>query len=191
MEIFLPAPAAIPGFIRRAAPFEVNETESDMITWSCLPQIEGDQVCRGERLMTNRWLLSGLVFVIVLSVTAGALAQGVQTGTLTGTVKDTDGLVLPGVTVSVKSTALQGTQTAVTDGNGIYMLRGLPPGTYSTTFELASFSTVNQRTSVPLGGTANVDVVLPRSARESAPVSFRRRCVRHARRSHRSRGQAR
>jgi len=110
--------------------------------------------------MTNRWLLSGLVFVIVLSVRAGALAQGVQTGTLTGTVKDTDGLVLPGVTVSVKSTALQGTQTAVTDGNGIYMLRGLPPGTYSTTFELASFSTVNQRTSVPLGGTANVDVVL-------------------------------
>lgn len=107
--------------------------------------------------MFRRWSLVGLVLACVLGLATGAQAQGVQTGTLTGSVKDKDGLVLPGVTVTVQSPALQGTQTAVTDGNGIYIVRGLPPGTYTVRFELASFTTVTEGTQVPLGGTATVD----------------------------------
>ena len=49
-----------------------------------------------------------------------AAAQGLQTGTLQGTVKDQSDAVLPGVTVSVTSPGLQGTRETVTDGNGVY-----------------------------------------------------------------------
>ena len=110
--------------------------------------------------MKQRLQLFGLAIALVLSLTAEVLAQGVQTGTLTGTAKDSGGLVLPGVTVTVQSPARQGTQTAVTDGNGIYIFRGLPPGIYTVIFELASFSTVTETTTVPLGGTASLSAAL-------------------------------
>ena len=57
-----------------------------------------------------------------------ALAQG----TLTGTVKDASGAVLPGVTVEASSPALiEKTKSAVTDGSGQYRIIDLRPGAYS------------------------------------------------------------
>src|SRR5215831_4247896 len=82
------------------------------------------------------------VAAVVLALSASlAAAQGVQTGTLTGTIQSADGLPLPGVTVTASSAALQGQRVAVTDVNGVYFLKGLPSGTYSVTFELSSFKT--------------------------------------------------
>ena len=96
-----------------------------------------------------------LIIVTWLVASAGAaFAQGVQTGTITGNVQSADGLSLPGVTVTVKSPALQGVRTTVTDVNGVYILRGLPPGAYSVEFELANFKTAAKAdVSVPVGGT--------------------------------------
>ena len=65
-----------------------------------------------------------------------AQAQGVQTGSLAGTVRDATGLVLPGVTVTATSAAMQGLRTTVSGGNGDYLLPGLPAGTYTVTFAL-------------------------------------------------------
>ena len=48
-------------------------------------------------------------------VAATAFAQGVQTGTIRGVVKDQQGLATPGVTVTVTSPALQGPRSVVTD----------------------------------------------------------------------------
>jgi len=77
-------------------------------------------------------------------VPASAWAQG-QTGTIAGTVKDTTGAVLPGVTVEVSSPALiEKTRTGVTDGEGAYKIINLRPGTYSVTFTLTGFSTVKR-----------------------------------------------
>src|SRR5881392_1157598 len=70
-----------------------------------------------------------------------ALAQG----TLTGTVKDASGAVLPGVTVEAASPALiEKTRAAVTDSAGQYRLIDLRPGTYVVTFALQGFSTAKR-----------------------------------------------
>ena len=98
---------------------------------------------------------------VALALTAvPAAAQGRQTAILTGTITSSDGATVPGATVTISSPALQGLQTAVTDVNGVYVLRGLPPGTYSVTVELSGMSTFSKETTVPLGQTVVVDAVL-------------------------------
>ena len=74
----------------------------------------------------------------------GCPAQGVQTGTIRGTVQDQQGLAVPGVTVTATSPALQGRAPTVTDAEGNYTLTALPPGQYEVTFELTGFTTVKQ-----------------------------------------------
>jgi hypothetical protein len=90
-------------------------------------------------------------------VAAPAAAQGLQTGNLSGTVTSADGMTLPGATVTVSSPALIGTRTAVTDTNGNYIVRGLPPGRYSVVIEFPGMSSVKQEVTVPLGDTARLD----------------------------------
>jgi hypothetical protein len=68
----------------------------------------------------QRSLLAGwLVAATLLLSSTFAYAQGVQTGTVTGIVASTDGLSLPGVTVTATSPALQGERSTVTDTNGV------------------------------------------------------------------------
>jgi hypothetical protein len=81
-------------------------------------------------------ILGCLVLLAPASLTH---AQGVQTGTITGSVKSADGLTLPGVTVTAASPALQGQRSAVTDVNGVYFIKGLPAGTYTVSFEISAF----------------------------------------------------
>ena len=89
----------------------------------------------------------GALLLLVL-VPAMAFAQA----TITGTVKDASGAVLPGVTVEASSPALiEKTRSAVTDGTGTYRIVDLRPGTYSVSFTLTGFSTV-KRDGVELTG---------------------------------------
>ena len=70
---------------------------------------------------------------------ASAGAWGAVTGSITGTLKDPDGLVIPGATVTVTNTA-QGVQTkTMTDGNGVYTFPALPVGRYDLHFEASGF----------------------------------------------------
>jgi hypothetical protein len=65
-----------------------------------------------------------------------------QTGTIAGTVKDATGAVLPGVTVEAASPALiEKVRSVVTDGEGLYKIIELRPGTYTLTYTLPGFST--------------------------------------------------
>src|SRR6187200_3527363 len=106
------------------------------------------------------------VLVALLLVAAAAVeptpvrAQGLQTGVITGTVTSTDGLGLPGVTVTVSSPALQGTRTTVTDVNGNYVVRGLPPGEYTVATELSGMQPKTERTIVALGRTTTLATVM-------------------------------
>ena len=83
-----------------------------------------------------------------------------QTGTVTGTVKSTDGVAIADAAVVVTSPALQGERTAVTDVNGVYSLPGLPPGTYTVRFAKEGLSPTERIALVPLGVTASVDAML-------------------------------
>jgi hypothetical protein len=98
------------------------------------------------------------MFVCLVLLPTLAFAQA----SITGVVKDTSGAVLPGVTVEVASPALiEKTRSAVSDGTGQYRIVDLRPGTYSVTFTLTGFSTV-QREGIELSGafiaTINADM---------------------------------
>jgi len=83
---------------------------------------------------------------VLLCIGVGAaLAQTTPTGTLTGKVTDPDGLMLPGVTVTASSPALQGPRSAVTSEHGDYIIPFLPAGEYTVVFELSGFSTSEQK----------------------------------------------
>ena len=91
---------------------------------------------------------------------ATAFAQGEQTGTIRGTVKDQQGLALPGATVTATSPALQGDRTAVSATDGTFLFRAVPPGTYALKFELSGMVPVQKTADVPLGGVAQIDVTM-------------------------------
>ncbi len=101
---------------------------------------------------------------LVAGLAHGVHAQGLQTGVITGTITSTDGLSMPGATITVASPALLGTLSAVTDVNGIYVVRGLPPGEYVVTIEMDGMATVKRPTSVPLGRTVTLDAPMSPAA---------------------------
>jgi hypothetical protein len=75
-------------------------------------------------------------WLLLLPVTAAAQSS------IGGRITDHTGGVLPGVTVEATSPVLiEGTHTAVTDGNGQYRVVDLRPGTYKVTFSLTGFGT--------------------------------------------------
>jgi hypothetical protein len=72
---------------------------------------------------------------------------------ITGTVRDSSGAVLPGVTVEASSPALiEKVRSATTDGGGQYRIVDLRAGDYSVTYALPGFTTV-KREGVMLEGT--------------------------------------
>lgn len=105
-----------------------------------------------------RKTLMGVWCLCCVLVAAVSHAQGVQTGTIRGLVKDQQGLAVPGVTVTATSPALQGARSAITDAQGLYAIRLLPPGDYQVKFELNGFATIARTTVVPLGLTVDQDV---------------------------------
>src|SRR5438874_4422078 len=77
-------------------------------------------------------------FACLLLVPAAARAQSA----IAGTVKDTSGAVLPGVTVEVASDVLiEKTRAVSTDAEGQYKIVDLRPGVYMVTFSLQGFTT--------------------------------------------------
>src|SRR5689334_5465224 len=108
--------------------------------------------------------MRSMLAVVCLLVPIAAAAQGVQTGTLRGTVITADGLTLPGATVTIASPALQGQRDAVTETSGDYTFRGLPPGEYEVTFALSGMTTLQRKATVPLGGATEINVTMAPAA---------------------------
>ena len=103
-----------------------------------------------------------------------AVAGQAQEASIIGQVTDESGAVLPGVTVTATSPALQVPQvTDVTNDRGEYRLTPLPIGTYTVQYELAGFGTVRrQDIRLTAGFTARVDVALKVGAlQETVTVS--------------------
>ena len=83
-----------------------------------------------------------------------------QTGEILGTVKDTAGAVLPGVTVQATSNVLPRARETVSSAGGEYRLPALPPGTYTLTFSLSGMQTVTRTAQVLLAQQTRADATL-------------------------------
>jgi outer membrane receptor for ferrienterochelin and colicin len=105
--------------------------------------------------MVVRRILTSLALVLLMA--AVAMAQTTPTGTVTGKIIDPEGLVLPGVTVTVTSPALQGSRSAVSSTNGDYIIPFLPAGDYKVAFELSGFATQELAIRIQVAETATLN----------------------------------
>ena len=80
-----------------------------------------------------------LVFACLLGLTPSATAQS-ESGVIVGTVRDAQGGVLPGATITLRNVESGVMRTATSESNGTYRLPGLPPGRYALTAELPGFA---------------------------------------------------
>ena len=112
----------------------------------------------------KRWFHVLLALVAVVAMAAPAFAQGggaSSTGSISGEIKDAQGGVLPGVTVTATSPAQIGALTAVTNEAGLYRFPAVPPGEYRLAYELAGFQgSVRDGIRITLGFNAQVNVTL-------------------------------
>ena len=83
-----------------------------------------------------------LVGAVCLVLTASGFAQGIATGSISGTVTDPSGSAVPGAKVTVLSAATSLTSPATTNDSGFFGVRSLTPGIYKVTIESKNFRTV-------------------------------------------------
>lgn len=95
------------------------------------------------------------------------------TGAINGTVSDPQGAAIPGVTVTAKHDFTNFVYTAKTNEEGSYLLRNLPSGLYTLTFDAQGFQrTVIERVGVQSSNLTKVDAALsPGGVMETVTVS--------------------
>ena len=92
-----------------------------------------------------------VVALVVAFLMAGVTAARAQSGasvtaTINGTVMDESGAVLPGVTVTLRSPAIQGQAlVTVTEADGTFRFSNLFNGVYTVSYTLPGFTSVERR----------------------------------------------
>jgi hypothetical protein len=92
----------------------------------------------------------------LLSMQAPLHAQ-TESGTLTGTVADPGGAVVPGANVTVVNTATGDTRKTVANGSGIFSIPALPPGPYTIDVELKGFEGATSTLTLSVGQVLNIN----------------------------------
>jgi hypothetical protein len=98
--------------------------------------------------------------LVAMLITTSALAQ-TSSGTILGGVKDAQGAVVPGATVTATNLGTQYSRSTVTDAAGEYALRLLPVGTYRLEVTLTGFKNFTQTgILLEVGRNARVDAAI-------------------------------
>jgi hypothetical protein len=92
-----------------------------------------------------RAILFGLLIIALVGATP---ARAQDTGTVSGTVIDASGQVLPGVTLTLTNEATADARTITSDERGDFAFRAVPPGSYTIRAELTGFRTYERRNNV-------------------------------------------
>src|SRR4029078_11108008 len=110
--------------------------------------------------MRHVWTRTVLA-ALAIAFMAPVLGAQETTGNITGTVRDSTGAVLPGVTVTVRNTATGFTRDYVSTGEGAYNATLLPVGPYELTFALSGFQSASLKgVSLHVNDRLNLDVAL-------------------------------
>ncbi len=125
---------------------------------------------RGSKAQTY-WRVAGwLLVVLSLWVGIPVLAQSSR-GTLIGTVKDSNGALIPGAALSLKETNTGSSYTSKATADGLFSFNELPPGSYTLTVTAPGFEAYTQSgIAVDVGSTSTVNAALKVGA-ETATVS--------------------
>jgi len=85
-------------------------------------------------------------FVLAFTLVSVVPAHGQSTATLQGLLTDSQGAVMPGVTVTIRNVATGIERTTVSDNAGQYVAASLPPGHYAVVAHLEGFKDQNGET---------------------------------------------
>jgi hypothetical protein len=114
-----------------------------------------------RRLPTAYRLVLLCAFVLCLGSTAARAQADATTANLSGFVRDPQGAVVTGATVTARNAEKNVVRTATTNGDGFYQLLQLPPGTYEVSVEATNFKkAVVPSVTVTVGQRADLDVAL-------------------------------
>ena len=114
--------------------------------------------------LATRWVLGALTAVSMLVFASTASAQ-FERGTISGTVKDASGGVVPGVTLTATNLATQTPTVAVSDATGYYTFPNLRPGQYTLSAELEGFKkSVRESLQLDAAGALTIDFTLEAGA---------------------------
>jgi Carboxypeptidase regulatory-like domain/TonB dependent receptor len=112
-----------------------------------------------KMLLRKTSLLLMVIGCFVISHPQAASAQGIITGTITGTITDPSGAVLPGVPFVATNTATDTKIAGKTDNAGAIKLSDVPVGTYTVVVTAPSFAPLKiDNLQVTSGGTSSVGV---------------------------------
>ena len=124
--------------------------------------------------MVRRILFPFFVALISACALFGSLARSqtvVNTGTISGTVYDKSGGVVPGATVTLKATSTEFTQSRTATADGTFLFPALPVGQYLLTVKAAGFRTSEIREiTVRVGQSLHVDAHLQPGVASSTNV---------------------
>ncbi|MBZ5527255.1 MAG: carboxypeptidase regulatory-like domain-containing protein [Acidobacteriia bacterium] len=81
------------------------------------------------------------ILLVGLLLSSTASAQGIATGSMSGTVADPSGAVIPGVKITASEITTNRTSTVESNEVGLFAIRSLPPGIYKVTIEAKGFRT--------------------------------------------------
>src|SRR5215510_972923 len=110
-----------------------------------------------------------VVFAVLLLVRV-ASAQ-TTSGTITGHIVDSQGLPVPGATVTVEGPNLQRAVVAISSEHGDYVVPHLPPGSYEISFELSGFERQQKMVNIAPTQTLPINIVMgPAAIAESVDV---------------------
>ena len=154
-----PTPFRLTPFAARRSIAKIHSNPSVIRTEEGLPG------CTSRPSSQSCWLRH-----LCLRDAAQPAGQAQTAGSIVGRATDESGGVLPGVTVTATSPALQLPQVVdVTDAQGDYRLTPLPIGTYEVAYTLTGFQTVRRDTlRLTAGFVARVDVALKVGALEES-----------------------
>jgi Carboxypeptidase regulatory-like domain/TonB dependent receptor len=103
--------------------------------------------------------IRGVMVILLLALVTSVAETQTLTGSVSGKIRDEQGAVLPGVTVTL--TGRMGSQQTVTDAAGEYRFPGLEPGVYVVVAEMSGFQPTRQENvAVSVGTSASVDIAL-------------------------------
>jgi len=133
-----------------------------MIRWQKDPVPIGDN----PRFSTNLARLALACFaifaVLLLPINKANGQTQAAAATLSGTVTDTTGAVIPDATVTVVNTDQRFQRQEKTNGTGLYMFTLLPPGQYSLTVQKQGLSAYTQTNiNLQVGQSLEIPVALP------------------------------
>lgn len=140
---------------RRPCVFELISNEE--YVWT------GRMVTKRRKSHNEEPILSNtsLVFAFVVLCFIWTADAQEFTGNINGRVTDGTGAVIPGVTVTIKSPAMQGEKQTITDESGGYRFNLLTQGNYTVTYQLPGFKTlIREGVVVSVGRTTTLNIAL-------------------------------